>query len=64
MFAYFTQSAKAIFAGLIAGLGSLSAVLVDEANISDLTDGQWVVVVLSTLVAFGGVYGIRNTESL
>lgn len=62
MLNYFTQSAKAIFAGLVAGLGSLSAALVADKSLGDLTDGQWIVVVLAALVAFGGVYGIRNTS--
>jgi hypothetical protein len=54
--------AKAIFAGIIAGLSAVAAVLVDNASIGDLTDGQWVTVVLASLVAFGGVAGIKNAE--
>lgn len=54
--------AKAIYAGVVAGLGALAAVLVDNASVGDLTDGQWVTVVLATLVAAGGVAGIKNAE--
>lgn len=52
--------AKAIYAALVAGLGALAAILVGDVGISDLSDGQWVTVVLSALVAGGGVAGIRN----
>lgn len=63
MFTYFTQAAKAIYATVIAGLGSLATVLVaDNTGFSDVTNGQWVVVVLAALVAGGGVYGIKNSE--
>lgn len=52
------QFAKAIFAGVVAALTALSTVLVDDASLGDLTDGQWVVVVLGALVAAGGVYAL------
>lgn len=52
--------AKAILAALIAGFGSLSAVLVDNKSIGDVTDGQWVAIVLATLIALGAVYGVPN----
>lgn len=54
--------AKAIYAALIAALGSLAAVLVGDVGLDDLTAGQWVTVVLAGLVAGGGVAGIRNAE--
>lgn len=54
------QYAKAIYAFVIAGLGALAAVLVGDLGLGDLSDGQWVVVVLSALVAGGGVFGIPN----
>jgi hypothetical protein len=54
--------AKALYASVVAWLGALSAVLVGDIGISDLTDGQWVVVVLSALVAGGGVFGIPNKQ--
>lgn len=52
--------AKAIYAGLVAALGSLAAVLVGNVGLDDLTAGQWVTVVLAGLVAGGGVAGISN----
>lgn len=52
--------AKAIYAALVAGLGSLAAVLVGDVGLGDITAGQWVTVALAALVAGGGVFGIRN----
>lgn len=54
--------AKAIYAFVVAGLGALAAVLVGDAGLSDLSDGQWVTVVLAALVAGGGVFGIPNKQ--
>lgn len=54
--------AKAIYAFVIAGLGALATVLVDNASVGDLTDGQWVTVVLAALVAGGGVFAIPNKQ--
>lgn len=59
---YVALSAKAIYAAVIALLGSVVTVLVDNASIGDLTDGQWAVAVLAALLAFGGVFGIRNAQ--
>jgi len=56
----FRQAAKAVYATVIAGLGSLAAVLVGNVGLTDLTSGQWVTVALAALIAGGGVYGIRN----
>jgi len=60
------QTAKeltaAIYAAVVAGLGSLSAVLVGDTGIGDLTAGQWVIVVLAAVVAFGGVLRLPNNE--
>jgi hypothetical protein len=53
-------AAKAIYAGIVAGLGALAAVMVGEVGFGDVTDGQWITVVLAALVAGGGVYGIPN----
>lgn len=52
--------AKAIYAAIVAGLGSLAAVLVGDVGLGDVTDGQWITVVLAALIAGGGVFGIRN----
>lgn len=54
------QAAKAIYAFVIAGLGALAAVLVGDVGLDDVTAGQAVTIVLSALIAGGGVYGIRN----
>lgn len=54
------QFAKAIYAAVVAGLGSLAAVLVGDVGLGDVSSGQWVTVVLAALVAGGGVFGIRN----
>lgn len=53
--------AKALIAALIAGLGALGAVLVDDKSLGDVTDGQWVAIVLATLVALGTVYRVPNS---
>jgi hypothetical protein len=52
--------AKAIYALVVAGLGSLAAVLVGDVGIGDLSAGQWVTIALAAIVAGGGVYGISN----
>lgn len=52
--------AKAIYAFVVAGLGAIATVLVNDASVGDLTDGQWVTVALAALVAGGGVFGIPN----
>lgn len=51
---------KAFFSAGVAFLTGLSTVLVNDASLGDLTDGQWVAICLGTLVSFGGVYGITN----
>lgn len=55
--------AKAVYATVVAGLGSLAAILVGSVGFGDVTAGQWVTVALAALVAGGGVYGIRNTPA-
>jgi hypothetical protein len=52
--------AKAIYSGLIGGLGSLSTVLVGHARFDSVTAGQWVAIALVALVSAGGVYGLTN----
>lgn len=52
--------AKAVIAALVAGLGSLGAVLVDDKSLGDVTTGQWVVVASAFLVALGGVFAVAN----
>ena len=48
---------KAIYAMVVAVLGSLAAVLVGDMSIGDLTNGQWVVIALAGVIAFGGIIG-------
>lgn len=55
------KAAKAIFAAVIAALGSLATVLVGDTGFGDLTTGQWVTLASVVVVAFGGVYGIKNS---
>lgn len=54
------QAAKAVYAFVVAGLGSLVVVLVGDSTFSAITDGQWVSSLLVALVAGGGVYGVSN----
>ena len=55
--------AKAVIAALVAGLGSLGAVLVDDKSLGDVTDGQWIAVALAFLVALGAVFAVPNSPS-
>lgn len=55
-----SKFAKAIYASVVAFLGSLVTVLVGDVGFTDLTSGQWVAAVLVALTAGGGVYGITN----
>ena len=50
---------KAIYAGVVGGLGALSGSLavVDGLAISDLPDAVWVTVALFALAGFGGTLG-------
>jgi hypothetical protein len=57
------KAAKALLAAVIAALGSLATVMVGDAGFGDLTAGQWVTIALATTVAFGGVYGVKNSPA-
>lgn len=59
---FFKTSLRAIYAGVAAFLTGLSAVLVGDVSIGDLTDGQWVTLGLGALTAFGGVWGFVNLK--
>ena len=50
---------KAVYAGAIAFIGGVAAIVVGDATIGTITDGQWVVIVLATVVAIGGVLGLQ-----
>jgi len=54
------QAAKAVYAGLVGGLGALQVALLGNESFGDLTAGQWVGIVTTAVLAFGGVYGIAN----
>ncbi len=54
------QAAKAVFAALVAGIGSLIAALTTGQSLTDLDAKTWLTVALATLLAGGGTYGIRN----
>lgn len=62
MFGGIGKVAKAIYAGVLAGLTGLGTVLVGDTGLGDLTAGQWVVIATGVLIAGGGVYGIRNAQ--
>jgi hypothetical protein len=57
---YVAYALKAVYATVVAFLGSLVTVMVGDAGFGDITDGQWVAAVLVGLVAGGGVFGLRN----
>lgn len=57
------QFTKAIYATVVAALGSLGSLLVNDTGLGDITAGQWVFVALAALVAGGGVYGLRNVPA-
>ncbi len=52
--------AKAVYAGLFAGLVALAAVFVGDYSFDDVTAAQWIAVVIAFLGGFGGTYAIKN----
>lgn len=60
--AYVGKSLRSIFAGLVAFGTGLSAVLVGDVGMGDLSDGQWVTIGLGSLIALGGVWGFVNPK--
>jgi hypothetical protein len=56
------KALKAVFAAVVAFLSGLVAVLSGNTGFGDLKAGQWVSIALSTVIAFGGVYGITNKQ--
>jgi hypothetical protein len=55
-----SQYVKAIYSALVAGLGALGTVMVGSVELGDVTQGQWVAIAGTMLVAGGGVFGITN----
>lgn len=53
---YLKYAAKAIYAGVVTFLGALIAAL----QAGDLNLAAWLSVVLTTIVAVGGVFGLTN----
>jgi len=51
---------KAIVAAVIAGLTALSAYLINDTALGDITAGQWVHVVIAVLVSFAAVWAAPN----
>ena len=54
------KALKGVYSALIAGLGSMSAILVGPTTVSQVTAGQWTVVALAALTAAGGTYGLSG----
>lgn len=55
-------NAKAIYAAVVALLGTLSTALLpngtEAANV--ISTSEWVAIALSAVLAYGGTYGIQN----
>jgi hypothetical protein len=51
---------KAVVAAVIAALTALSAYLVNNTSLGDITAGQWVQVGIAFLVALGAVWAVPN----
>jgi hypothetical protein len=46
---------------VIAALTGLATVLAGNTGFGDLTAGQWMTIAAAVALAFGGVYGIKNS---
>lgn len=49
---------KGLYSAAVACLGMLSTILVGKASFGDVTSGQWVTIMLFSLTAFGGTFGL------
>jgi hypothetical protein len=57
----FQYYVKAIYAGLVAGLGSVATALAGtDATFGNISDGQWVAAAVLFLVGFGGILGWQS----
>jgi hypothetical protein len=54
------KAIKAAYSAAVSGLGSLASILSGTATFEHVTEGQWVTVLLATLVAAGGTYGLAG----
>ena len=64
--AYVKYGAKAIVAGVVAFAGTTAAALFavgDEAGFADLSTATWLTILVTTVVAVGGVFGISNAAA-
>lgn len=52
--------AKAIYAGLWAGLVTLAALFVGDMTFDDISAAQWIAVVIAFVGGAGGTYWIKN----
>jgi hypothetical protein len=63
---YIGKALAGLFAGAVAGLGSIIAVLVqigEGAAFSDIELVAWLVAILASLTAFGAVLGINAKQN-
>jgi hypothetical protein len=56
----FAPYLKAVVAAVIAGLTALSAYLVNNTSLGDITAGQWVQIAIAFLVSLGAVWAVPN----
>ena len=57
-------AAKAIYAGLTVFLGAVGGILTGpDIGFTDITQGQWVVIVAAIVAAVGGVLGLQAAPS-
>ena len=54
--------AKALYAGAVAFLTGVIAVLAGDLGLGDLSTVQWFVIVLGVVVAVGGVFKLSNGD--
>ena len=52
----------ALYAGAVAGLGSLATALVGGRSFTDVSDGQWVAIALTALLAGGGAHIVHKAN--
>jgi hypothetical protein len=54
--------AKALYAGAVAFLTAVGAILVGDVGFGDITAGQWVAIALGVVIALGGVFKLKNGD--
>lgn len=54
------KALKGLYAGGVTFLGMLSTILVGNETVSDVTQGQWVTMLLFSLTAIGGAFGLAG----